>query len=167
MEEKKVMPADNNEERITTNEVDNCISSDAENSEKMVEKITRIKVKKFFKNIFVLIVIAIAIFCALLALDKYKNVFEGKVINLISFKKDNDVDSKEYSDEEKAVKVARAKFKELGENVDDTELEVLKITRKGNYYYFISSKENTVEISADTFEVKRINSVPVEEYTKW
>ena len=80
MEEKKVMPADNNEEKITTNEVDNCISSDAENSEERVKKITRIKVKKFFKNIFVLIVIAIAIFCALLALDKYKNVFEGKAL---------------------------------------------------------------------------------------
>ena len=166
MDEKKVMPANDNEEKSTTNEVDNCISNEAEKSEERIEKITHIKVKKFFKNIFVLIVIAIAIFCALLALDKYKNVFDGKVINFISFKKDNDSDSKEYSDEEKAVKVARDKFKELGENVDNTELEVLKITRKGNYYYFISSKENTVEISADTFEVKRINSVPVEEYTK-
>ncbi len=166
MDEKKVMPANDNEEKSTTNEVDNCISNEAEKSEERIEKITHIKVKKFFKNIFVLIVIAIAIFCALLALDKYKNVFDGKVINLISFKKDNDSDSKEYSDEEKAVRVARDKFKELGENVDNTELEVLKITRKGNYYYFISSKENTVEISADTFEVKRINSVPVEEYTK-
>ena len=51
MEEKKVMPADNNEEKITTNEVDNCISSDAENSEERVKKITRLKVKKFFKKI--------------------------------------------------------------------------------------------------------------------
>ena len=159
MEEKKVMP-ENNDENVTTDVVDNNVSTNVEDSQA--------RMKKIIKSVLIILVVAIAIVCALLALDKYKNVFDGKVINLISMKKvDGDVDSQEYSDEKKAVKVARAKFKELGENTDNIELEVLKITRKGNLYYFISSKENTVEISADTFEVKRINSVPVEEYTKW
>jgi len=167
MEEKKVMP-ENNDENVTTDVVDNNVSTNVEDSQARMKKINQIKKKKIIKSVLIILVVAIAIVCALLALDKYKNVFDGKVINLISMKKvDGDVDSQEYSDEKKAVKVARAKFKELGENTDNIELEVLKITRKGNLYYFISSKENTVEISADTFEVKRINSVPVEEYTKW
>ncbi len=166
MEEKKVMP-ENNDENVTTDVVDNNVSTNVEDSQARMKKINQIKKKKIIKSVLIILVVAIAIVCALLALDKYKNVFDGKVINLISMKKvDGDVDSQEYSDEKKAVKVARAKFKELGENTDNIELEVLKITRKGNLYYFISSKENTVEISADTFEVKRINSVPVEEYTK-
>ena len=166
MEEKKVMP-ENNDENVTTDVVDNNVSTNVEDSQVRMKKINQIKKKKIIKSVLIILVVAIAIVCALLALDKYKNVFDGKVINLISMKKvDGEVDSQEYSDEKKAVKVARAKFKELGENTDNIELEVLKITRKGNLYYFISSKENTVEISADTFEVKRINSVPVEEYTK-
>lgn len=166
MKKKKVMHEDN-EEKSIIKEVESGISDNAEISEDRIKKINRIKVKKFFRNTFVVIVIVVAIACALLALDKYKNVFDGKFISLITIKKnDSDVDNNEHGDEEKAAEVAKEKFNELGENTDNVGLEVLKITRKGKIYYFISSKENTVEISADTFEVKRINSVPVEEYTK-
>lgn len=167
MEDKKVMQENNSEEKNSTNEVEKCVSNNAEKSQDRIKKINQIKEKKFFKNFFIIIVAIVAIVCALLALDKYENVFDGKVINLITIKKDDsNVDDKEYSDEKKAVEVAKRKFSELGENTDNIELEVLKITRKGKVYYFISAKDNTVEISADTFEIKRINSVPVEEYEK-
>ena len=63
---------------------------------------------------------------------------------------------------EKAVKVAQKKFKELGEKAKKEELEVLKIKRKGEYYYYISAKDNTVEIRITDNKITRVNSIPVE-----
>ena len=68
----------------------------------------------------------------------------------------------EKKQKEKAVKVAQEKFKELGEKVKKEELEVLKIKRKGEYYYYISAKDNTVEIRITDNKITRVNSVPVE-----
>ena len=64
---------------------------------------------------------------------------------------------------EKAVKVAQKKFNELGEKTNKEELEVLKIKRKGEYYYYISAKDNTVEVRIKDNKITRINSVPIEE----
>lgn len=54
------------------------------------------------------------------------------------------------------------KFKDLGENAKKNDLEVLKIQRKGELYYYISSKENTVEVRISDNKITRVNSVPVE-----
>lgn len=58
-----------------------------------------------------------------------------------------------------AIKAALAKFKELGENIKEKDLKVLRIQREGKKYYYISSPENTVEVSIETNQVVRLNGV--------
>ena len=62
----------------------------------------------------------------------------------------------------KALKVARKKFEELDEKVNEKDLEILKIERKGEFYYYISSKENTVEVRISDNKITRVNSVVVD-----
>lgn len=62
----------------------------------------------------------------------------------------------------KALKVARKKFEKLGEKVNEKDLEILKIERKGEFYYYISSKENTVEVRISDNKITRVNSVVVD-----
>lgn len=65
--------------------------------------------------------------------------------------------------EQEARKLAAKQFKELNEKwVKEKELEVLEFSRANEYYYYISSKENTIEIKKDGGKITRINSVPVE-----
>ena len=66
---------------------------------------------------------------------------------------------------ENAINIAIEKFRELGENTTATELEVIKIKRKYELYYYISSKENTVEVRIEDNKITRVNSVPVKEET--
>lgn len=64
--------------------------------------------------------------------------------------------------EEKARKLAKKQFKKLGENVKESELQVEKIQRKGEDYFYITSEKNTLEIKIDSGKITRINSVAVE-----
>lgn len=72
--------------------------------------------------------------------------------------------SGEEISEKDARKLAQKQFKELGEkDVKTDKLEVLKIEREGEEYYFISSPENTTEIKISSGEITRINSIKVEQ----
>ena len=64
--------------------------------------------------------------------------------------------------EEKARKLAKKQFKKLGENIKESELQVEKIQRKGEDYFYITSEKNTLEIKIDSGKITRINSVAVE-----
>ena len=65
--------------------------------------------------------------------------------------------------QQEARKLAVKQFKELDEKwVREKELEVLEFSRANEYYYYISSKENTIEIKKDGGKITRINSVPVQ-----
>lgn len=65
--------------------------------------------------------------------------------------------------EQAARAVAVAKFHELGEaGITESDLEIMKIQRQGEDYYYIASNENTLEIKVDTGKITRINSIPVE-----
>lgn len=71
-------------------------------------------------------------------------------------------DGKEIT-EEKARKLAKKQFKKLGEkNIKENELNVEKIQRKGEDYYYITSEKNTLEIKIDNGKITRVNSVAVE-----
>jgi len=64
---------------------------------------------------------------------------------------------------EEAISKAVTVFQDQGElNVDSKSFEVLKTSRDGIEYYYISSKENTVEIAIKGGKVNRINSVIVQ-----
>ncbi|MCI9038767.1 MAG: hypothetical protein HFJ29_02630 [Clostridia bacterium] len=65
--------------------------------------------------------------------------------------------------EQEARKLAVKQFKELDEKwIKEKELEVLEFSRANEYYYYISSKENTIEIKKNGGKITRINSVPVQ-----
>lgn len=71
--------------------------------------------------------------------------------------------SDEEISENDAKKLAIKQFKKIGEsNIDEESLKVLKIQRKGKEFYYISSKENTLEIQILGGNITRINSVVVE-----
>lgn len=76
---------------------------------------------------------------------------------------ESEVKSGEKTSEKQAKKTAVKQFKNLGEKVKEEELEIMKIQRKGEEYYYVTSKENTLEIKISTGKVTRINSVSVEE----
>lgn len=82
---------------------------------------------------------------------------------------DNDVkvvqngNSSKAITEQEARSLAKKQFKELNEKwINEKDLEVLEFSRANEYYYYISSKENTIEIKKDGGIITRINSVPVE-----
>ncbi|MCI8518758.1 MAG: hypothetical protein HFJ51_01115 [Clostridia bacterium] len=65
--------------------------------------------------------------------------------------------------EEEARTIAKSKFKELGEtNINAEELEVLKIKRKEQLYYHVSSKDNHIEIKISDGTIARVNGVATE-----
>lgn len=65
--------------------------------------------------------------------------------------------------EENARKLAKKQFKKLGEkNIKEKELNVEKIQRKGEEYYYVTSEKNTLEIKIDSGKITRVNSVAVE-----
>lgn len=72
------------------------------------------------------------------------------------------IEEKEIT-EENARKLAKKQFKKLGEkNIKEKGLNVEKIQRKGEEYYYITSEKNTLEIKIDSGKITRVNSVAVE-----
>lgn len=87
-------------------------------------------------------------------------IFGGKVAGIFESQIDSDKEDEKAKDD--AAKVAIKKFKDLGEDVNKSDLEILRIQRKGELYYYISSKDNTVEVRIKDNKITRVNSVPVE-----
>ena len=74
-----------------------------------------------------------------------------------------DVKDEEEITEEKARKTAVKQFKKLNEKVKEDDLNVVTIQREGEKYYYITSKQNSLEIKIKGGKVTRINAAPVEE----
>ena len=74
-----------------------------------------------------------------------------------------DIKSSGQISEDDARKVAKKQFESLGETkIKTDELKVQQIKRSGEEYYYISSKENTLEIRIQDGKITRLNSVSVE-----
>ena len=118
--------------------------------------------KDKLKKIFNLYNLAITV-CVIMIISSLIVIFEPNFGDIISkTNTSNQEEEKIEISEEKAVKLAKNQFKELGEkDIQTNDFEVLKINRDGEEYYYISSKENTVEIKIDTGEITRVNSVKV------
>ena len=128
-----------------------------------IKKIKAIKVQKKIKigiiiGIIVLTIIGITI-GTLYELDKSHQILGGKLEGIFSGKEST---KDEERQKKKAMEKAIDKFNELGEKVKKEELEVLKIQRKGELYYYISAKENSVEVKINTFEITRVNGILVD-----
>lgn len=127
------------------------------------DKIKRIKRKKKTILLSIGIIITILIVCIVLFVLKEANVI-GKNKNESSGVAQSITENSDEQKKKKAIDEALNKFRELGENVNENELEVMKIKRKNEYYYYISSKQNTVEVRLSDNKITRVNSILVE---KW
>lgn len=131
-----------------------------------IKRIKAIKVQKKLKigiiiGVILLITIGITI-GTLYELDKSHQILGGNLENIFAVKESAENKKKqEERQKEKAIEKAIKKFKELGEQVKKEELEVLKIQRKGELYYYISAKENSVEVKISNLEITRVNGILV------
>lgn len=131
-----------------------------------LEKIKRIKAIKVQKKIKIAIIIGIIVLTiigvtigTLYELDKSHKILGGNLEGIFSGKESTKGEEKQ---KKKAIEKAIDKFDELGEKVKKEELEVLRIQRKGELYYYISAKENSVEVNINTFEITRVNGILVD-----
>ena len=66
--------------------------------------------------------------------------------------------------EEKAKELAIKQFKKIGEkNLEKDKINIIKIDRNGEEYYYVTSAENTAEIKIKGGQITRINSASVTE----
>lgn len=66
--------------------------------------------------------------------------------------------------EEKAKELAIKQFKKIGEkNLEKDKINIIKIDRNGEEYYYVTSEENTAEIKIKGGQITRINSASVTE----
>lgn len=66
--------------------------------------------------------------------------------------------------EEEAKELAIKQFKKIGEkNLEKDKINIIKIDRNGEEYYYITSAENTAEIKIKGGQITRINSASVTE----
>ena len=125
------------------------------------ERINKIKmIKNKRRNIRIIIcslVLGIIGIATFIGLKNNCNINYNIFIKTTESRKDSDDIQRK-----KAINVAKKRFKELGEKVNEDNLEVLKINRKGEYYYYISSKENTLEVRISDNKITRVNSVIVD-----
>ena len=85
----------------------------------------------------------------------YKEVDGVKIV-------ETKIKENEVITESQAKNVAVKQFKELGENVKEEDLNIKKIQRKGEEYFYIVSAKNTMEVKLVGGKVTRLNTVPVE-----
>ena len=126
-----------------------------------IKKIKAIKIQKKVKigiiiGVITIIVIGIVI-GTLYQLDKSHQILGGSLEGF--FEGEENV-------KDKAIEIAVKKFKELGEKVKKEQLEVLKIQRKGELYYYISAKENSLEIKISDLQITRVNGILVDKESK-
>lgn len=66
--------------------------------------------------------------------------------------------------EEEAKELAIKQFKKIGEkNLEKDKINIIKIDRHGEEYYYVTSAENTAEIKIKSGQITRINSASVTE----
>lgn len=119
------------------------------------------KLKKYFNLYTLAIVVCIVVIIAVLYFffKPEKRITTPSGIEVI----DTNIEAENKISEEKAKEAATKQFKILGEKVYEKDLNIKKIKRQGEEYYYITSKENTMEIKIKGGKITRINSAPVEE----
>ena len=66
--------------------------------------------------------------------------------------------------EEQVKELAIKQFKKIGEkNLEKDKINIIKIDRNGEEYYYVTSAENTAEIKIKGGQITRINSASVTE----
>lgn len=112
--------------------------------------------KKYFNLYHLLIIILIAIVITsiiIVFVQRKRSTVDGIEIILSNVKEDEEITEKE------ARKVAVRQFAVLGENVNEEDLTVKKMTKQEEDYYYIVSRENTLEIKILGGQITRINTI--------
>lgn len=122
------------------------------------------KIKKKIKRIFnlynlAILVCIIIILSSLYIIFKPEKMYTPSGIEVVQTK----VEEGEEISEEQARKVAIKQFKILKEDVKEDELNIVKIQRNNEKYYYITSVNNSLEIKINGGKIIRINSATVEE----
>ncbi len=123
------------------------------------------KLSKKFKKSLTLYNIAI-ISCVVIIVVSLVIVFmpekkEKIMLDGVEVIQSNTKEGSEIS-EDNAKKLAIKQFKKLGENdLSENDVSCLKILRDEDEYFYIKSKQNTLEIKVKGGQISRINSVPV------
>mgnify|MGYP004509368511 CR=1 FL=1 len=123
------------------------------------------KLSKKFKKSLTLYNIAI-ISCVIIIVVSLVIVFmpekkEKIMLDGVEVIQSNTKEGSEIS-EDNAKELAIKQFKELGENdLSENAVSCLKILRDEDEYFYIKSKQNTLEIKVKGGQISRINSVPV------
>lgn len=86
---------------------------------------------------------------------KYKEVDGVKIV-------ETKIKEDEVITEKQTRKVAVKQFKELGENIKEEDLNVKKIQRKGEEYFYVVSPKNSMEVKLVGGKITRLNTVPIE-----
>ena len=127
---------------------------------KISKKLKEKRIKRVFNlyNLGILKCIVIITICLFIIFKpKKKMTVDG--IEIVQ----TDVKEGETLDENDAKKIAVKQFKKLGESdVKESDINVKRIVRKEDEYYFITSKLNTMEIRIKDGEIVRINSAYVQ-----
>lgn len=128
--------------------------------------------KEKLKNILNLYNIAVAICVIVIIVSLYiilkpedGEIFAKKEKTMVDGVEVIETNKKETEEitEKEARKLAVKQFKKLNENVKEDSLDIMKIQRKGEEYYYIVSPKNNMEIKIMGGKVTRINSSLVEE----
>lgn len=124
------------------------------------------KISKKMKRVFsiynlavILCVIAIIVALVIILKPNHNKKITADGVEIVQSKLSSD----EEISENDAKKLAIKQFKKIGESdINEESLKVLKIQRQGKEFYYISSKENTLEIQILGGDITRINSVVIE-----
>ncbi len=118
------------------------------------------KRKKGFNGvIFAVLICVILVIIALCVIFRIDEIIMPQALEII----DMFFDSNHDTTEEEAINIAVKQFEKLKEKVNKDDLKAIKIQRKDGLYYYIESKENTLEIKVEGGKVVRINGILVNE----
>jgi len=87
--------------------------------------------------------------------NQSENTKPQEKVEIVEIKKDKTAETTE----KQAINASVEQFKILGEDVAEKDLKVDLITRNGEKFYYIKSKENSIMINVETGKIVRINSV--------
>ena len=114
-----------------------------------------------FYNISILLCIIIILVSLFIIFKPKGEKAEKKKVNGVEVIASNIKEEEEITEKE-ARKMAKQQFKKLGENIAEDDLNLTTIRRSGELYYYVQSKNNTLEIKIKGGEITRINTVIVE-----
>lgn len=123
------------------------------------------KIAKKIKRLFNIYNLAILVSIIIILISLYIIFIPNEKITTpsgLEVEQSNMENEKEIT-EKQAKKLAVKQFKKLKEDVKEEELNIIKIQRESEEYYYITSVNNSLEVKIKGGKITRINAALVEE----